>query len=845
MTPTHETLLARLEAEARRTRELEARLGLAQVVLEQFRTEFGEREAQLEEVFTGFQALAPYFKLWHQGQSELLQKKAKISSLHHRLAKREETIRFLRNLCDGLAKGIPLTFGFHKAKRRYRRWSSRNAPLKSSTPPVPRENAPDTLESDRRKTLALVKKAEAVETQMEKLFLNLNWAIADFRKLCALIGGSGEATAAPQPVGEPLVSIIIPARDHLVYTIRCLRSLAAAPDKTPYEVIVVDDDSAPETVAMLERWPSIRLIRNPVNLGALRSFNAGAAVARGRYLAFLNNDTQVTPGWLDSLVETFEEHPEAGLVGSKMLFPDGTLQEAGGIVWNDGGASHYGRNDDPEKPEYNYFRPTDYCSTSCAMVPRALFEALGGFDERYVPGYYEDTSLAFAVREKGRVVYYQPRSVVIHFEGITNGTDLSSGTKHYQSIHRETFRNHWKTALEADHFPPRTALFHARDRSAKKKLMVVIDHGVPALDKDAGSRSTLHYIRLFCRLGFNVKFIGAGFAAPQPYTRALEALGVEVLHGDEHRRGMARWFEQQGEAVDYVFTNRSRTTAGFLDYFKSLKKAKIFYYGHDLASLRQERLFALNRDPATRQLAGESAALERRIGEAVDVIFHPSFCETARVREAMPRADARTLPLYLLEPRPPADGADGRDMAARTELLFIGGFRHLPNEDGVLWFARHCWPEIRSALPEARFRILGSHVPPSIEQLAGTEGILVTGWVAEEELPTRYAAARVAIVPLRYGAGVKGKVVEAIHHRVPAVLTSVAAEGLPGIESLFPVVDGADAGAFARAVIGLYRDTARCADIASRCDDYLRENFSEARAIEALGFQEFASPIIT
>ena len=121
----------------------------------------------------------------------------------------------------------------------------------------------------------------------------------------------------------------------------------------------------------------------------------------GDFSLFLNNDTEVTAGWLGALRETFQLDPRAGLVGAKLVFPDGRLQEAGGIIWRDATGWNFGKFDDPEKPEYNFLREVDYCSAACVMVPKSLFDSVGGFDPRFAPAYYEDVDLAFKIRRAG------------------------------------------------------------------------------------------------------------------------------------------------------------------------------------------------------------------------------------------------------------------------------------------------------------------------------------------------------------------------------------------------------------------------------------------------------------
>jgi GT2 family glycosyltransferase len=204
--------------------------------------------------------------------------------------------------------------------------------------------------------------------------------------------------------------------------------------------------------ALLEEWqesiPHLKIVRNAQNRGFVASCNRGARAAKGDILIFLNDDTMPQKGWLQALLRTFREHPDVGAAGGKLIYPDGRLQEAGNFVFSDGSAANFGRDDRViEAPLYNHVREVDYCSAALLATPRSLFSEIGGFDKRYEPGYYEDTDYCFEVRKHGHRVHYQPESVVVHTEGGTGGTDLTSGTKRFQVVNQGKFTRKWREAL--------------------------------------------------------------------------------------------------------------------------------------------------------------------------------------------------------------------------------------------------------------------------------------------------------------------------------------------------------------------------------------------------------------
>ena len=133
-------------------------------------------------------------------------------------------------------------------------------------------------------------------------------------------------------------------------------------------------------------------------------------------IVFLNNDTQVTHGWLERLIDTAYRSDRIAMVGPKLVYPDGRLQEAGSEIFQDGSARAYGKFEDPTDPRFDQLREVDYCSAACLFAKRSFLNRVGGFDRRYAPAYYEDADLGLAARAAGFKVLYEPRSVVVHHE---------------------------------------------------------------------------------------------------------------------------------------------------------------------------------------------------------------------------------------------------------------------------------------------------------------------------------------------------------------------------------------------------------------------------------------------
>ncbi|MFW5926623.1 MAG: glycosyltransferase [Wenzhouxiangella sp.] len=582
----------------------------------------------------------------------------------------------------------------------------------------------------------------------------------------------------PEPVqvphcDSPTASIVVPVFNKSAYTAACLHSIVAHSDPERVEIIVVDDCSSDDTPQYLAACEGLTVIRNETNSGFIHSVNTGAAAARGEFLVLLNNDTTVTAGWLDALLDTFSLIPGTGAVGARLVYPDGTLQEAGGIIFSDASGWNYGRGDRADRPRYNFASEADYVSGACLAIRRETFRELGGFDERYAPAYYEDTDLCFRLREVGLRVIYQPACTIVHHEGVSSGTDETRGIKRYQSVNRRKFKDGWAEQLQRQPAPVAGLGAVAEVERARhfrtRGEVLFIDAITPEPDKDSGSMRMQAMLEIFRDLGYRVRFMPENLARVDGYTRNLQKRGIEALYHPEVG-SIHEWLAENGSRLDMVIVSRHYVLSPLLAGLgRHCGDAAIVFDTVDLHFLREQRKAELTGDRAAERMARRTREAELELIDRTDVTLVVSPVERELLTEIRPDADIRVLSnIHRIHGRT-------REWAERRDIMFVGGFQHPPNIDAAEWLIEEIFPLVRERIPEAKLHLIGSRMPDHLRE-RHAPGVIVHGFV--EDLEPYLEGCRLSVAPLRYGAGVKGKVNQAMAWGLPVVATRCAAEGM-------------------------------------------------------------------
>lgn len=588
---------------------------------------------------------------------------------------------------------------------------------------------------------------------------------------------------------QPSVSIIVTGWKDARSLGDCLTTLSQnVPETIPHEVIVVLNEPTDALLASLRASVSgIRLLHFRSNLGFGGAINCAAAIARGRAFALLNDDCFVEPRWLEELLATIDERPRCGVVGSRFLHPDGSLQEAGCVIWPDGTTT--GVCQTREAPFAQFAHRVDYCSGASLLVRAETWNQLGGLSEDYYPAYYEDVDFCLRAASLGWEVWYQSASRVSHARSTSTSPTLKTFLLERA---REVFTTRWAEWLAA-RAPVRQieeAIWFGMGCPIR---VLIVDDELPDPGRGSG------YGRMFDALTMlaassEIHVAFHGRLPPQVDSGTFTRLGIRVVDD------LATHVRQVHTDYDVIVVSRPHNASAVMTMLiERFPGARVIYDAEALYAQRLARQMPLV--PVERQ-----AELSRRV-EAEE---REECAHVAHAHEVVciSREEADTIqtwtgaPVTVVEPWLLETKLTSATFDERRDIGFVAAWAcgpESPNADGLCWFLDAVFPRVCAALPETRLYVTGDSPPPAVLEYASA-AVVFTGRLPD--VATLYDRIRVAIVPLRYGSGVKLKTVEAIQSGVPVVGTSEGARGLHGYGcNLVRVAD--DAESFASAVIEL------------------------------------------
>ena len=592
--------------------------------------------------------------------------------------------------------------------------------------------------------------------------------------------------------------IVIPAGRDFGQLYRCIEALHVDGVDRRADIVVLDDGSGPAEIALLAALiGNIRLMR----VDALHTQAAAladlAGAGRAGLLVYLSAKLQPLGGWLDAMMASFEQQPEAALVGLRVVGRDGLLRHCGYGSDPHGVLQALGLLEDADHPAWSALREVEAVAALGFAVRSAAFLGCGGLRAAASPG-EAVWDLCGRLRAAGHVLLVQPQAQA----WCDDAADFSADAADLQRAGRLT---HWVRLPQ----PLGQAL--------------VIDSAVPRPDRDAGSLAMLEQLLVLRRLGYHVRFAATdGIAADTPGALHMERLGIELVRAPGPA-SINAFLVKHGAELDVVQVWRHRNASLFLDRVRALApRARFIFAPADLHHLREDRQGRLAGAGPTLEGVADSRAAEFDCVRAADATIVHSDAEMALLsREVGP--DRLRLLRWIARPSPAARG-----FGERNGIGFIGHFRHSPNEDGLRWFLAEIMPRLRSIRPGLMLHVGGHDLPDDLTAMAGPD-IVVHGGV--EDLAGFFAGLRLSVAPLRYGAGFKGKVATSLSFGVPVVGTGIAAEGT-GLADGDGITIANGGQAFARAVVLLHDSEAQWHAQSSRALERCRALYAPEAALE-------------
>lgn len=619
---------------------------------------------------------------------------------------------------------------------------------------------------------------------------------------------------------NPQISLLIYIRHNHIHAYNCLLSIKKHIEpKFPIEIIIINDGerSDKKLAKFLTQVSGVQIVTPEISaisearLGYIKAFNLAAAIAQGKFLCFLDQDCQLSDRTLPNLLEIVNRGNNAnnlgriGIVGSKLTFENSELHNAGGAIWQDGSVWQYGYREFRGEPEYSYIRAIDFCPAIASLVDAQLFQAVNGFSEDYDSALYAEADFGLAAQTKGYQVIYQPKSEVIYRQDPKpkkQNRSEHSHLSHYlnpNALDIKKLGYKWRDRLLSQYLVDRPENREAAPRRLlSKPTILIVDTLVPAYDKESGSYRLFNIIKILQQLGCHIIFLPDYGHEQEPYTSELESMGIEVLYFTHKQSDWQDRLERRLDIIDLAWVCRPELCAKYFPILQKRPSIKNLYDTIDLHFLRLKRQWelSLHKTPQQEKEWQEMQVSEVKAAQTADLTIVVTDVEK-RILEELNVNNVQVVPnIHQIYDRQVPKFGD------RRHILFIGGFYHQPNIDAVIWLCQEIMPLIWAKDPEIHLTLLGSNPSPKVKALK-SDRVSVPGYIKDVE--PYFLNHRVFVAPLRYGAGMKGKIGHSLSYGLPTVTTAIGAEGI-GLSSGFDSLIADRAETFAECVLQLYTD---------------------------------------
>jgi O-antigen biosynthesis protein len=587
---------------------------------------------------------------------------------------------------------------------------------------------------------------------------------------------SDEVIEIPE-VARPEVSVLLVLHNRAELTLNCLRSLLRSTFKS-LEIIIVDNASSDKTDPLLQRIRGARIFRNSTNVNFVLGANQAAKESTGRFLLFLNSDTQLDPFAIEAAMAIYDERPRAGAVGARLIHGTGRLQEAGALVWRSGSCHGVGRGEAPDSSAFSFRRLTDYVSGAFLLTPRNLFESVGGFDTRFSPAYCEDVDYCLTLWQKGKEVIYEPDAIVLHLEG-------SSSPEHGKAVeqmrvNQEKIGQKHHEWLTANHLldSSKNILRASFARYSGKRILFLEDR-VPHPEFGSGFPRSQSIIRLLAEGGNFVTCYPTRFPHESSMAaRSVLGNDVEVV-SSLGLAGLEGFLQRRAGIYDVLWISRPNNMEILAPILRAhpawFEGTRVIYDAEAIYCLREIEYAKLMGKEIRPEAVAKRVAKELEPARKCDAVVVASTGEKAWCEQLGFKNTQVISSICELSPDMP--GFD-----ERQGIIFVGPVLEdvCPNADSIERLICGIFPAIAGAMgSKAQLSLVGFQGSKRIRQMIrkyANEQIHVLGQVPSTG--SYLLQARVFVAPTRYASGIPIKILEAAAHGVPIVATSLLAAQL-------------------------------------------------------------------